>query len=1075
MTRRAEPAVQLRTPDDLQRVLSRRLDVDQLDAATAPLATGLVVAGAGSGKTTLMAARVVWLVGSGQVAPERVLGLTFTNKAAVELGARVRGWLAESGVGSADPHADPHADAEPTVSTYHAFAGRIVRDHGLRVGVEPDSRLITQATRFMLAMRAMREVEGEFAALEVGPDFIAERLLDLAGELSEHLVTLDELKARDLDIIASVERAEKQTLPVRKVAAIARQRLELARLVEAYTRAKRDRDLVDFDDQIALAARVAAERPEVAAACREDFGVVLLDEYQDTSVAQRVLLTRLFGGGHPVTAVGDPLQAIYGWRGASVANIDDFPRHFATAAGAPAPTYALPASYRSGGRLLALANRLARPLRDEHPAVQPLRVPSGVDSELGWARCGVLTTAAEELEFVVAEVCRARADTAASWDEIAVLVRQNSVIPPLYELLTAADVPVEVVGLRGLLTLPGVADVVATLQVIHDPTANQAMLRLLTGPRWRIGPRDLRLLGGRAAALAHVDVDEPAEEDGEAALARALDAAVADGDPAELLSLLDAIEDPGDIEFSAAARERFARLAGEISDLRTRGGEALVDLVDRVIVTIGLDVEVAVGASRGTAQRDALAALVDVAAGFRDLDGESTLGSFLAYLSAAELEDAGLDQPTPTFGDSVKLMSIHRAKGLEWDVVVLPELTKGVFPSARGRSRYTGAAQVMPVALRGDADRMPEVADWTNKDLDQYAADVKAHDALEERRLGYVAVTRARRLLVASSSWWGPTQKKKRGPSELFRVIEAHCLDGGGEVVVSAAEPADDTTNAAVAALGTVEVEWPVQLDAARLAARRQAAAAVRAQIWRKQGASGAADEDLSALADEDRQLVAGWDRDLELLLEELAAAASVRAHDVVLPATLSASQLLRVRSDPDGLAADLARPMPRPSRPAARRGTRFHAWVEERHHQRPLISPDDLPGAGDADIADDEDLTVLQHAFERGPYADAKPHALEAPFALVLAGRVIRGRIDAVYATLVDGVDGFEIVDWKTNRAHDADPIQLAIYRLAFAELCGLPLERVSAAFYYVRDATIDHPPGLLDRAGLEALVAGI
>ncbi|MEJ7725695.1 MAG: ATP-dependent DNA helicase [Actinomycetes bacterium] len=1092
MSARARVAIE--TPEDLQSVLPRRLDDDQLLAATAPLGPGLVVAGAGSGKTTLMAARVVWLVGSGQVPAECVLGLTFTNKAAAELGSRVRGWLDAAGVTPSSAHpggpdqlpghrpGDVPGDAEPTVSTYHAFAGRIVRDHGLRVGVEPDSRLITQATRFMLAMRAMREVEGDFTALEVGPDFIAERLLDLAGELAEHLVTLDQVRARDLEIIASVDRAAKQTQNVSKVASTARQRLELTRLVEAYTRAKRDRDLVDFDDQIALAARIVSERPEVVATYRDDFKVVLLDEYQDTSVAQRVLLTRLFGNGHPVTAVGDPFQAIYGWRGASVANIDDFGVHFARADGSAAAAYALPVSYRSGGRLLALANTIATELRDQHPAVQPLRVPAEVDPEQGWVRCGVLPTAAEELDFVVEQVQRARDDTAPSWGEIAVLVRQNVVIAPLYERLTAAGIPVEVVGLRGLLTLPGVADVVAVLQAVHDPTANPAMVRILAGPRWRIGPRDLRLLGQRAAALAHVDVERPRDEDGVQALARALDKAVADGDPAELVSLLDAVEDPGDLPYSSAARERFARLAAEIDDLRSQQGEALVDLVDRVIVTTGLDVEAAVAqAARGTAQRDALAALVDVAAGFRDLDGESTLGSFLAYLVAAEQEEGGLDLPTPTFGDSVKLMSVHRAKGLEWDVVVLPELTKTVFPSTRGRSRYTQAAQVMPVSLRGDADRMPEVADWTNQDLTAYAAELKAEDALEERRLGYVAITRARRLLVASTSWWGPTQKTRRGPSEFFQVVHAQCVAGHGEVVVSAAEPADDDTNPVIANLGTVEVPWPAKLHPDRLQARQESAAAVRAAMAGLADGGlvdgglvdgGLVDDEL--LTDIERVLVDGWDHDLELLLAELVQASSAHAHDVTLPAALSASQVLGLGIDPDGLAGELARPMPRAPQPAARRGTRFHAWVEARYAQQPLLAPDELPGSADSAITDDDDLTALQVAFERGPYADRVPHRLEVPFSLVLGGRVVRGRIDAVYRT-EDGATGhgYEVVDWKTNRAHDADPLQLAIYRLAWAEIAGCDVGSVGAAFAYVRDGAIVWPPGLPDRAGLEALLA--
>ena len=583
-----------------------------------------------------------------------------------------------------------------------------------------------------------------------------------------------------------------------------------------------------------------------------------------------MLLTRLFGGGHPVTAVGDPFQAIYGWRGASVANIDDFPIHFAADDGRSATSYALPVSYRSGGRLLDLANTLAEELRDQHPGVQPLQVPAGEDPTEGEVRCGILLTADEELDFVVEQVRRARDDTAPSWKEIAVLVRQNSVIAPLYEKLTAARVPVEVVGLRGLLSLPGVADVVATLQVLHDPAANPAMLRILAGPRWRIGPRDLRLLGRRAAELARVELDPPDDESGEQALARAMEAAVAESDPAELISLLDAVEDPGGGPYSAAALERFARLTAEIKDLRSQQGEALVDLVDRVIVTTGLDVEAAIGqAARGSAQRDALSALVDVAAGFRDLDGESTLGSFLAYLAAAEQEDAGLDQPTPTFGDSVKLMSIHRAKGLEWDVVVLPEVTKTVFPSTRGRSRYTQNAQVMPVSLRGDADRMPEVADWTINDLKAYAAELKIDDALEERRLGYVAITRARRLLVASTSWWGPSQKTMRGPSEFFQVIQEHCLAGNGEVVVNADEPDEDETNPVVALLGTVEVDWPTQLDAGRLEARRAAAEAVRSAIAAAPPETKATEAE-AKLDLAGRDLVAGWDRDLELLLAEL-------------------------------------------------------------------------------------------------------------------------------------------------------------------------------------------------------------
>jgi DNA helicase-2/ATP-dependent DNA helicase PcrA len=160
---------------------------------------------------------------------------------------------------------------------------------------------------------------------------------------------------------------------------------------------------------------------------------------------------------------------------------------------------------------------------------------------------------------------------------------------------------------------------------------------------------------------------------------------------------------------------------------------------------------------------------------------------------------------------------------------------------------------------------------------------------------------------------------------------------------------------------------------------------------------------------------------------------------------------------------------MPRPPSRAARFGTLFHAWVEGRFKQQPLLDPDDLPGRADLDIADESDLDVVIEAFEQGPFADRVPHAVEAPFALVLAGQVVRGRIDAVYDE-PDG--GFLLVDWKTNRQEDADPLQLALYRLAWAELREVPLEKVRAAFHYVRTGATVEPGDLPDRQALEAIL---
>ncbi|NUP35681.1 MAG: UvrD-helicase domain-containing protein, partial [Streptomyces sp.] len=335
-------STRITSPGELKELLGIPFTPEQTACIVAPLAPGVIVAGAGSGKTTVMAARVVWLVGTGQVAPEQVLGLTFTNKAAGELAERVRKALVQAGVTDRDPYdrpdagEDPDGEAgagEPQISTYHAFAGQLLKDHGMRIGLEPTARLLADATRYQLAAQVMRAAPGPYPALTKGLPTLVGDLLALSGEMAEHLVPAERLRAHDdrlAEELAALDPGRRGYAWVRDVRQAVAARRDLAGLAAAYRDGKRRRDLLDFGDQIALSATLAQTRPEVGAALREQYRVVLLDEYQDTSVAQRLLLAGLFGGGtgHAVTAVGDPCQAIYGWRGASVTNLDDFPRHF---------------------------------------------------------------------------------------------------------------------------------------------------------------------------------------------------------------------------------------------------------------------------------------------------------------------------------------------------------------------------------------------------------------------------------------------------------------------------------------------------------------------------------------------------------------------------------------------------------------------------------------------------------------------------------------------------------------------------------------------------------------------------
>nr|BFD93153.1 ATP-dependent DNA helicase [Kitasatospora sp. Xyl93] len=1109
-------------PDQLKELLGIPFNREQMAAIGAPLEPAVIVAGAGSGKTTVMAARVVWLVGSGAVRPEEVLGLTFTNKAAGELSERVRAALLRAGVADRDA-AEPLGD--PEISTYHAFAGRLLKEHGLRIGIEPDVRLLADATRFQLAAKVLRTARGPFPALTGTFANLVADLTALDGELAEHLVepqTLREFDERLLDTLATVKLTNDD---LRAVPATARARLELLRLVEDYRRRKRSAGLMDFGDQIAAAARLAQQRPEVGELLRGQFRVVLLDEYQDTSVAQRLMLAGLFGagpeapvpggagpdgtpdggagpdgtphrgtgGGHPVTAVGDPCQAIYGWRGASVANLDEFPRHFPKADGRPADRYALSENRRSGGRLLAFANELAAPLRRMHEGVEALRPAPGAEQD-GYVRAALLPTHAEEIDWLADSIAHlVRTGTAPG--RIAVLCRGGAAFPDIHAALVAREVPVEVVGLGGLLQLPEVADLVAVCEVLQDPTANAALVRLLIGPRWRIGPRDLALLGRRAADLVRTDRPEGVE---------ALAAAVAETDPTEVVSLADAVEtfldpdQPDDLPFSAEARVRFARLAAELRELRRSLADPLMDVLHRVLSVTGLEVELAASPQALAARRrETLHAFLDVAASFADLDGDPGLAAFLGFLRAAQEYERGLDSSLPGGEDTVKVLTAHKSKGLEWDVVAVPGLVRGAFPSSSPRERWTSTKRALPHALRGDAGTLPDVrGGWNGKSMTAFKKELAEHSGVEELRLGYVAFTRPRSLLLASGHWWGPSQKTVRGPSAFLEALREHCeRPGAGEVEHWAEQPEKGAENPALAA--PVERPWPLPLDPAAQHARRRVAEVVRARLAgtvARPAAPGAVDRapadplpagpsvqggpEADELAPEERRQVASWDRDLTALLGELERSRRT-ARDVPLPAALSATQLLRLAADPDGFARELARPMPRPPQPAARRGTRFHAWVQSRIEPLLLVEPGALPGADDDGIEDEQDLERLKEAFLRTPYARREPHRVEAPFQLVLAGRVVRGRIDAVYReddalTESGGASRYEVVDWKTHREETADPLQLAVYRLAWAEHAGVDPEQVTASFLYVRSGRIVRPTGLPDRKELERLLIG-
>ncbi|MDR1825587.1 MAG: ATP-dependent helicase [Bifidobacteriaceae bacterium] len=1074
------------TPQDLAKHLGEHQPTaEQAAVIDAPLAPTLVAAGAGSGKTQTMAFRVAYLVANGLVEGGTVLGLTFTRKAAGELAARIRSMLGRL---------DLPDTGQPAVATYNSYAVGIVRDHALRLGYDPEAEVLSEGTRWQLAMEVVEGWEAQ-PLPGVAPATLAGLVLTLSDQCVDNGI---DPAVADLSLAAIIEDLsnkgpgtnpatgkEKRAVPpdIKKAIESLTKRQAVMDLVRRYADLKRQRGQMDFADQVALAARLVGEFPVIGQVERERYRVVLLDEYQDTSGSQVELLSTLFGG-HPVMAVGDPHQSIYGWRGAQAATLARFGEAFG-AAGQP---LTLSTAWRNDQSILDVANRVAQPLRAvsaiDLPLLQarPGAGPGLVEAGFHATDQAEATAVAEYLqrEWHDAPPVGSRHRTAA------VLCRTQGQFGLIAQALLQAGLPHQLVGMGGLLSIPEVQDVVALLRCAQDPSRGDAFMRLATAPRYNLGARDLDALGRLAKRLAPDIKDTKDTKD-----TKGITVPEAVMTPGVLEALAAVASGQAKVTgLSEAGTQRLQRLARAIAQVRDLSARlAPPELVQAAERALGLDIDLM--ARYGPAGRTHLHQLVLEAHGFqRQMTGAGGLAGFLDWLQHEQDRGRGLEPGLVAVSEeAIQVMTVHAAKGLEWDVVVVPGLVAEKFPSthtdkegrfyARGwlsDSPRSGGTGGLPWELRRDVRDLPRFAHAAAADVVQldeayqdYLQEAGRHALAEERRVAYVALTRARSRLYLSGSWRVEGRKTVQQPSifleELLRAGLVSDATWAPQPEVIEDQPRGDWADAREdgeeGALTTAgdSAAWPLDHP---LGDRAQAVLAAADQVKHQLGqlpplrGVSQAIAYLDGLGDP----LAAQAADLLRERQEAAQTATVR-----LPPSLGATGLAALLADPNAAALGWRRPVPAAPTVATQVGLLFHQRAEAHlravhgsvGEQPTLEGADDwgLPPQDEAEVVAQVDR--LMAAFIASRWVGTGLDLVDAEAAMVfqVGGVTAVARADAVFYDRAAGQ--YMVVDWKTGQAAadgSARPqhaAQVRLYQVALAQRLGLEPGQVLGYVHYV------------------------
>ncbi len=1025
----------------------------------------LVVAGAGSGKTETLSLRATFVAAYYGVEPDAILGLTFTRKAAGELEQRLRDRLNQlhgtSQLRGAGPSpSELMLTSGPEATTYNAFALSIVREFGPLIGLDPQVEHIGTAASWELMSEIVEAWERPLAE-GLSPSTTIDCAISLRQEIANQGMTVEDARRRLRQLEHRFEefRAETGGKPpfgkFHKDGLVAvKKRQDLLDIVEVFDARLRELGRMDYADQVGAATRIVKEVPEAREALRQRHQVVFLDEFQDTSVAQMELFSTLFKD-HPVTAVGDPNQAIYGWRGASAASLEDFHPLFNTDHRVDNQVLTLSTAWRNDELILEVANTIAAPLA-KVPSWTP-RIPgtmaAGSESpgllEVGGdvsikelsARQGAgrgrvegsyRRFASDSASDLVDFVRRARVELVFGKDRpvsVAVLSRVAAPLVEAVEALREAGIPAQLASGDALLKHPAVADLRAALEITSDIGRSSQLMRLLAN--LDLGASDLRALGSYASRLRRSGPTSDHGSGREALLTEAVEAIFEGG------------YSPG---LSKTGTARISQLGGKLKRIRSMQDASIVDQIEVARSVMGTEME-ALADPTSVGVSDTLDQFVQMAADYQSSTEQASLPAFLAWLCAVESKEQGLRIPSLDVDpNAVQAMTIHGSKGLEWDAVAIIGMERGRFPSYRGGDKDPKRGPFMPdggppapqggwwtnVGLlpyphREDRSHLPPLEVWDSSMRvsaieSSFKEDIGDHLNREERRLAYVAMTRARQWLYLGGSWW--TGRKRVRPPSMF-LTEAAEVPG----VVCRLEPSPTAEEIEKIQSTRDATMFPAAPGEVRLRSE-QVASRVMEEMRDLEGrnSSDIVAEVIAGI--EDRELA----RDVEALLNEhrrrhessrySADALTIEGaiEQIAQQRPVAVTELAYFDSRPDQALKDLLRPVPAAPATTTLVGTAFHAWIELHLKQFAAASVEQETADDISELqvalseTDQEFLESLKTALLKSDVlTDRSVEGLEVPFTYSADGLTVRGRVDAVFK---GADDALWLIDWKTRRS---------------------------------------------------------